>query len=177
MTLDALRRYEAKIRGLAAPEPSDGYALERIQGQRAWLERHPGLNTEGLSELRSQAIHGDYNETNLFLDGEGVCGIIDWDGTFAAPREWELMRTMHLVFAFDGPRCRTFLEAYRSEEHLDPGELDIGAQAYGIVRAHGFWLWEDIYDRGNHRLRRFLKPGGFVPVAEQWAELRASLGL
>lgn len=40
------------------------------------------------------------------------------------------------------------------------------------MRAYDLWLFREIYDRGNERVRQFVYPGEFVPIEEQWLALR-----
>ena len=57
-------------------------AVERVSAAfRACLPRLRGL--------RSQAIHGDCHASNLLVDGESVCGILDFGDMIHAPLMFE----------------------------------------------------------------------------------------
>ena len=43
------------------------------------------------------------------------------------------------------------------------------------MRAYDLWLFEEIYDTGNDRARKLLKPGGFIPIECEWKRLRPQL--
>jgi hypothetical protein len=54
--------------------------------------------------------------------------------------------------------------------------LDGAAARYAFGQAHGLWLYETIYLRGDDRPRQFLHPGTFVPFADRWRTARAEFG-
>jgi homoserine kinase type II len=172
-TLAEIKRLTARAR--ASGHPHDPVALGCLAGQRAFVESLPEGATADLSRLAFQPIHGDYTETNLFFEHGAVCAIIDWDQAYLAPPAWEVVRTLHLAFAFDATLAGPFLAAYREVRPLPGWELDCAAAAYGLMRAHDLWLYQWIYDRGDDRARRFVTERGFVPVAAQWATLRDRL--
>ncbi len=68
--------------------------------------------------------------------------------------------------------CCAFLAAYRAVLPLADAALDLAAAYYGWARAHDLWLYEAIYSDGNDRLRQFIEPGGFVPLADRWEGMR-----
>lgn len=180
-TLVGIERLEAIIRARdpegTGDDPTAAVVLARLAGRRAWIERYPATAQVDLTPLEHQVIHGDYQETNLFFESGRVRAIIDWDQTYLAPRAWEVARTLDLVCSFAPDPCRLFLGAYRAELPLPLSDLDLAVACYGLLRAHDLWLYEELYLRGNDRVRRFIRPGGFVPIAEQWARLRPSLSL
>lgn len=171
--LAAIDRHSERIRALQAPTQSDAHILNRLEGQRAWVMAHPHASTDALAHLPQQAIHGDYQETNLFFERGTVSAIIDWDQAYAAPRAWELVRTFDLVFGFGAP-CATLLASYRTHEPMPLETLDVAAQCYAALRAHDVWMYDAIYG-GNERVRAFIRPGGFVPLDAQWESLRGTL--
>ena len=173
-TFRIIDRLERILLGKRELERTDEYALRRLRGRRSWLERNQNVDIQEIQNLKFQVIHGDYNETNLFFKNEEVVAIIDWSG-YAAPRSWEILRTMHLVFDFKVEPCRMFLEAYRTEAPMGMLELDQCARCYSVSRGHSLWLFEAIYREGNDRLRRFLGPGEFVPIEKRWSQLRNGL--
>ena len=172
-TLSEITRYEALIQAFPNPEDSESYALGRLNGRREWIEKHAEETTDGLTALKHQVIHGDYQEKNVFFDERGeVVALIDWDNAWTAPPEWEIIRTLNFVMEFDPDRGRTFAEGYREFRDLDLEALDRAAWAYAVSRSHSLWLYEDIYVRGNERARRFLRPGPFKPVYDRWIPVR-----
>jgi Ser/Thr protein kinase RdoA (MazF antagonist) len=77
--LAAIERHIARIAALPARSASDEAIHERLEGQRAWIAAHPDASTDALALLPQQAIHGDYQEANLFFERGAVSAIIDWD--------------------------------------------------------------------------------------------------
>ena len=174
-TLRGIDRLERLILERTTLEQSDEYALRRLHGRRSWLERKPDTDIQEVQGLTFQVTHGDYNETNLFFEHGAVVAIIDWDQVYAAPRSWEILRTMHLVLGFEIKPCRMFLEAYRTEAPMGMPELERCAGYYSVIRGYSLWLFEAIYEEGNDRVRRFLRPGPFVPIEKRWSQLRDGL--
>jgi Ser/Thr protein kinase RdoA (MazF antagonist) len=169
--LARIARLEQIIGALPAIDLADRWVLADLVGRRVWIEGAGAARPAGLDALDQQLIHGDYQQTNLFFDRGEVCAVIDWDQTYVAPREWEVARTMHLVWNFAPEPCRAFLAAYRAMLPLTNAALDLAAIYYGWFRAHDLWLYEALYLEGNDRVRVFIEPGGFVPLAERWAAI------
>jgi Ser/Thr protein kinase RdoA (MazF antagonist) len=107
--------------------------------------------------------------------GQEVSAIIDWDKVYTAPAAWEVVRALHLMLRFDLDQSITFLKAYQEIDPLSIETLDVVIHCYGLHRAYELWLFEEIYDHGNDRLRRVMYPGKFVPVADDWAKLRPKI--
>jgi homoserine kinase type II len=149
--------------------------LVQLAERRAWLLTNAGGARVDFQNLDQQVIHGDYQQTNLFFDNGRVSAIIDWDQAYVAPRAWEVVRTLHLVFEFDPGPCHIFLDAYRAEAPLTFVELEVAAAAYSHTRAHDLWPYEAVYLEDNDRARGFLRPGHFVPLSRPWSRLRATL--
>lgn len=174
VTLDAIAHYEAVIQALPNRAPSDEYALKRLQGQRAAVERQTAGNLDELDLLPRQAIHGDYTETNLFFENGRVSAIIDWDQFYVISPAWEIVRTFDLVFRFIPRPCHTFLAAYRAIQPLTTRDLEVAARCYGLMRTHDLWMYAAIYDQGNDRVRAFMRPEGFIPIATQWEGVKTT---
>lgn len=153
----------------------DDDALAWLAGQRAWVARGPATARADFAPLPEQVIHGDYQQTNLFFQGGWVSAIIDWDQTYVAPRAWEVVRALHLVFALAPDPCRRFVAAYRAVLPLPTPDLDRTAASYALKVAHDLWLFEALYLQGNDRVRPFIPRGGFVLLADRWAALRPAL--
>lgn len=117
-----------------------------------------------------------HRTTNLFFADGKVSAIIDWDQAYTAPRAWGILRVLHYVGKLDPDFCRAFLAAYRQVLPLPQDELNAAAEVYGWLQAHNLWVYEELYLRGNARVRGFLEPHGrFVPFAESWALVITSL--
>jgi homoserine kinase type II len=175
LALQEIDRLARKIRQLKSTDSSDGWALDRLEGRRDYIHSAPGGALDAFENLAFQTTHGDYQESNLFFRNGRVSAIIDWEQAYAAPPGYEVMRMLHLALRFDPARCLRFLSAYRDRRELPLSELDICAAAYAVLRGHSLWLFEELYDKGNERMRRFMNPGPFVPVEEQWASVRDAL--
>ncbi len=171
-TLARIERVEAAIRTRPALADLDCWVLEQLRGRRDWIARSPRTGMPDLTVLAQQLIHGDYQETNLFFEGDRVVAVIDWDQTYVAPRAWELVRALDLTCAFEAERCRAFLAGYRALAPLAAAELDLAAAAYTLMRAHDLWIYEAIYIAGNDRPRRYVQPAPFVPLIDRWRVAR-----
>jgi homoserine kinase type II len=174
-TLAGIARLEVAIQARPTPDAADAAALAWLVGQRAWLLQRAAATCIDLTALEHQPIHGDYQESNLFFVRARVSAVIDWDQTYLAPRAWEVMRTLHLAFAFAPALCRPFLAAYRAVMPLPLADLDQAAAAYALKVGHDLWVFEEYYPRSNERVRRFLQPGGFASPATDWERLRLLL--
>jgi Ser/Thr protein kinase RdoA (MazF antagonist) len=172
-TLAQMDRLQSAIRAGAGTDPLAAAVLSRLAGQRAHVEALPETVHLDFGTLEEQVLHGDYQESNLFFAAGQVSGIIDWDQTCLAPRAWEIVRTLDLVFGFDSARCHAFLTAYRAERPLALKDLDVAVAAYDVATSHNLWVYKARYFEGNERVVRFLRDAGpFVPVAERWAQAR-----
>jgi homoserine kinase type II len=176
-TIVAIEQWIARIQSLPSQHATDLHALKRLQGQRAWIERHPTAQSHVIESLPQQVIHGDYTETNLFFTDNHISGIIDWDQAYGAARAWELIRTIDIVFRFQPAASRAFLHAYTACYPLASEDLDIAAYAYATLRAHDLWMYDALYLQANQRIRQFIGSVGFVPRDDQWQVLRAHLTL
>jgi Ser/Thr protein kinase RdoA (MazF antagonist) len=175
-TLASIDTIEAAIRSQFHIDDDDRQVLSRLAERRAWLMTTPPINTEEFSQLEQQVIHGDYQETNLFFEGGQISAIIDWDQSYVAPRAWEIVRTLHYAFKLEPAACHTFLHAYRRVLPLTTTELDVAAIAYGWKRGHDLWHYEELYLKGNQRVRAFFQSkGAFIPFEEKWKKLQHSL--
>lgn len=174
-TLATMESLVQTIRSLPARNAEDEEALASLVERQEWLTTASPVNFEELLALEQQVIHGDYQETNLFFEDNRVSTVIDWDQAYAAPRAWEVVRTLHYVCQLEKTACRAFLAAYRRVFPLSASDLEIAAAAYGWMRAHDTWQYKALYLDGNQRIRAFLEPGPFIPFAQKWAKLRVSL--
>ena len=173
-TLSGIERLETIIRARPHHNSADVAALSWLDGQRAWLVRSSDADPIDLAALEQQIIHGDFQDANLFFAPGRVSAIIDWDQTYVAPRAWEVVRVMHLSFAFAPALCLPFLAAYRARLPLSLGDLDLAVAAYTQKMGHHLWIYEEYYLHNNERVRQFFQSGGFVSPSDQWRALRPS---
>jgi Ser/Thr protein kinase RdoA (MazF antagonist) len=166
-TLALIERYLELAHG-------DTLLMRHLEGQRHHLQANEGP-AEGLESLPQQVIHGDFTETNLFFADGAVSAIIDWENNYVAPRAWEVVRTLDLVFGFDPALCAAFATGYGERARLRLAELDRAAAAYGQMRAHDLWIFDAILVRGDRRPRRFINHAGFLPIQPRWQALRPHL--
>ncbi|HEY8598649.1 MAG TPA: phosphotransferase [Thermomicrobiales bacterium] len=174
-TLATITHLEQVIRRRDGTDPRDRLALARLDSRRIWLEQHDTGPRIDPTIFNEQLIHGDYQETNLFFGDDQVCAVIDWDQTYLASRAWEIMRVLDFVYAFRPEPCALFLTAYRATQQLTLEELDRAAMTYSHKQAHNLWVYEAYYLEDNERVGQFITPGGFIPPAERWAQLRPHL--
>lgn len=180
-----LRRIDDLVRIVTEKEPDareTPIVLERMAARRKWIESGPEDLADELAALPFQAIHGDYNETNLIFRSDAdadtgcrVVGLIDWDSVGAAHRLWEIVRTLALVYKFDVEEGAAFVRAYNEVWPFDVEELDLVLRAFGHIRGHSLWIYQAVYLEGNDEIREYITPGGFTPHVEQWAPLRDHL--
>lgn len=154
-------------------DPFHAFVLQRLAAKRDALLQLPADAVIDFDALPQQVIHGDYQQGNLFFAGGRVSAVIDWDQTYVAPPAWEVLRSMHLNFAFAPATSLPFLAAFQGELPLTLGELDEAARLYDIKVCHDLWLYETFYLEGNERVRPFLRAARDTPVALAWAGLRA----
>lgn len=174
-TIAKLAWYERHIAQAPDPQGTNQAALRRLADQRRWIETHPLRPMAALDSLPQHVIHGDFTESNLFFQGSVVSAIIDWDKTYRAAREWEIIRTLDLVFGFAPPAACAFLQAYSTLMPLVLDHLELAAQWYGVMRAHDVWMYDEIYRRQNDRIRQFLGQHGFVDPYAAWQHLKPHL--
>jgi aminoglycoside phosphotransferase (APT) family kinase protein len=110
----------------------------------------------------------------LFAGGR-LAAILDWESTHVGPRLFELLRAMDLMLDLDPAACRLFLAAFDAAWPLDRADLELAAAQWGWFRAHNLWFYETLYREGNERVRRFLRPGGFVPFEVRWQAVMKEL--
>ena len=174
-TLSNIDRLIKKITAITSPTPTDKHALHRLTTRREWLHTQTTQQKNTLQTLPFQAIHGDYQETNLFFQNKQISAIIDWDQSYTAPTTWEIARTLHIVLHFQPTPCITFLKAYQQTHPLSLKDLDTTTHAYALSRTHSLWLYEEVYDQANNRVRQFITPGPFRPLIEDWTTLKAQI--
>jgi len=162
-TLHGIERLIAHIAARPVHEPVDGAVMTSLVGRRRWLQERAPAAPPNLEALEHQVIHGDYQDTNLFWHAATIGAVIDWDQAYSAPRAWEVVRTLDLVFSFEPTASRVFLDGYRRQLPLSADKLDTAATAYGLMRAHDLWMYEAYYVDGNHRLGQFVSGDLFVP--------------
>lgn len=171
----AIDAIETAIRAQKHISEEDQQALSQLAERRDGLMKARPADEKAFLTIKQQVIHGDYQETNLFFEGNRVSAAIDWDQAYVAPRAWEVVRTLHYVFQLEEAACHAFLNAYRQEIPLPFTELDVVAATYEWIKAHDLWHYSALYLEGNQRVRRFLQPEPFFLFAKQWAILRNSL--
>ncbi len=142
--------------------------LAHVQQQRQYIEWASPARPDALLTLPQQVIHGDMQLNNVLFRGQQISGVIGWDQAYVAPRAWEVMRAIHLIFDFARKPAESFLAAYRALLPLPTEELDQAAIWYSHLRAHDFWLFRGVL-AGNTALLALLPPKGFTPLIERWA--------
>jgi len=160
------------------PEPGEQeeWAADRLRSRIDWIEAHAGQLDRPPEPASVQPTHGDYQEANLFFDGDStVTAVIDWDKAEPADPARELVRAMALAFGLDPALCVAFLAGYRSRRALPMAALDAAAAVYSHDRLHDTWLYDAIYRRRDDRPRAFLQPGAFHPFTDRWAAVRPAL--
>jgi len=153
----------------------DLWARQHLESKARWLQTATAPVWRPVPADAVQMGHGDYQETNLFFIDDDVADVIDWDKAEACWPVDEVVRTLDLSLRLRPALCAAMVDGYRSVRGLSFDVLDHSAANYGHQRVHSHWLYEGIYERADDRLRTFLKPGPFVPIADQWKALRSRL--
>jgi Ser/Thr protein kinase RdoA (MazF antagonist) len=122
-----------------------------------------------------QLVHGDYQHTNLFFDGDSVVAVIDWDKAESRCPTQEIVRALDLSLHMDPALCRPFVEGYRQIRPLDPQTLDSAAAIYDFETRHGLWVHDLVYLHNDDRVRQFLERPPFIPYSDRWQKVRDSL--
>lgn len=157
---------DARLRGLAAATAGEEWLAEEVGARRRWLHWRPEEPPAPGEQV--QVIHGDYQLTNLFFDGDALSCVIDWDKARPEWPAWEVVRTLDYAMGLDPSRGTAFIDGYRSVRSLPPDELRGAAARWGHHTAHGVWLYEEAYLRGNARAVSFIGKRPWVPFIERW---------
>ena len=163
-----LERIHAAIGALPALDPTDRWALERVQQQRAWLADSACAHAYRPA-YPNQVLHGDYQSSNLFFTGSEVTGVIDWDVPMCLPRAFELVRACFFLCQMQPELCAALVFGYRALTPLSAAELADGAHAWGVFADHHVWPLEETYLHDNRAAARFIWHRPFRPFAEEWA--------
>ena len=162
-----------RVRALDEDAKRRRWAQERLESHAAWLSSGAASDVPPVPDEPVQFVHGDYHEGNVFFADGHVASVIDWD---RAGPNWpaiDAVRALDLALDVNPGLCAPFLDGYRSRRELPTEVLDAAADCYSFYSAHDLWLYETLYIAGDNRVRRFLRPGPFVPFAESWAVARA----
>ena len=156
----------------------DHCALERLRSRGDWLKGRPEAALSRPDELWSerQAIHGDYQESNLFFSGANVVAVIDWDQAKLASPALEVLRSMDLALKLNPRLADAFLRGYRCHRDMTRDDLEAAARSMAFHRAHDLWLYKTVYLEGDSRPQRFISSGAYVPFMEKWRPFTESLG-
>jgi len=164
-----------RIDEIPLPTEEDVWAREHLESKARWLATRPLPALQPVPVESIQLVHGDYLHTNLFFAGTRVSAVIDWD---KAETRWpidEMIRNFDLSLEMQPELCAAMIDGYRSVRPVHLADLDRSANNWNLDMVSSHWLLEGIYLRNNDRLRAHLKPGPFVPFADQWEQLRSHL--
>lgn len=151
-------------------DETDGWALERVRAQRAWLG-DVACRHEYEPSGPTQVTHGDYQDANLFFDDSGVSGVIDWELAAFMPPAFELARAASFMFRLERARTHAFVASYREQRPLSDDELADGARAWGAFADHHVWPVEEVYLNENDAARRYIPHAPFRPFEQAWADV------
>nr|WP_272956180.1 phosphotransferase [Actinopolymorpha rutila] len=156
----------------------DAWALDRLRSKMTWLASDGArLALPEAPAGAARLTHGDYQETNVFFSEATaadvrVVAVIDWDKAEVRWPPEEILRALHYSLLLAPDLCSAFVDGYRSVSPLAIDDLDLAADIRTVDDVHSTWLPEEIYLRGNDRVRQFVRPGPFVPFNRHWRELR-----
>lgn len=169
--LDGLRGLIGRI---APRVESDDWAEQELQGRIEWIRRHGMPRPVPEPEHWMQPIHGDYQDSNVFLGADCagrdvVCAVIDWDKAQVASRMFEVVRASAYSFEWRAELISAFLDGYREQLDLDEPALATAVWNFHVRDLHGgTWIPSMLYEHRDERVRPLLAPGGFVPVLDRW---------
>lgn len=171
----SIERLLHEIEQLTEPTEQDRWAEDLLRSKARWLREVPPPSWQSPPVEQLQLVHGDYQDANLFFDADGqVVDVIDWDKTGPGWPPAEAVRAMDHALGMQPQLCGEFIAGYRAVRPLSDEDLELAASNWHFSRVHDHWVLEGIYLRGDDRLRIFLEPGGFVPFAETWRQVRDS---
>lgn len=149
-------------------------ALIHLWSRAKWLESSV-LAAPADNAGPAQLVHGDYQHTNLFFDGDQVSSVIDWDKSRPEPPSLEVVRAMHYGLGVDPDRCAAFIDGYRRDREMPVETLLAAARIWGYHDAHNLWAFEQCYLRQDPRALRRFEPEPFVPFTTLWERASALL--
>jgi Ser/Thr protein kinase RdoA (MazF antagonist) len=158
----------------------DTWMLDRLRSRMTWLASEGArLPLPEAPSDAAQLTHGDYQETNVFFAGTTtdvrVVVVIDWDKAEVRWPAEEILRALDYSLLLAPELCAAFVDGYRSVSPLAIDDLDLAADIRTLDGVYSTWLPEEIYLRGNDRVRQFVRPGPFVPFNRRWHDLRRVL--
>lgn len=161
------------IEALPNPGLDEDAALRWLQGQRDWLGTRGDEAAPPVAD--GQTVHGDYHDANVVFRADAVAGVLDWDSAGLGDPLKEVIRAMHLSFRLEPSRCRAFVTGYRSCGSASPQALDAAAARYAFHRDRSVWFFDELYRRGNERLRPLINRSPFTPFQASWDSMRGHL--
>lgn len=144
---------------LAARQPA---FAEGIRERLRLLEEGNAQPPRAFESLPLQLCHGDFHDKQVIFAPQSPepLAVTDWEMAAARPRTWELVRS--LVFArLDGRRTLdAFCAGYRKHVRIPRDEAEMGVELWWQGRLHETWALEELFLKGNQRVRQFV-PDGF----------------
>lgn len=135
----------------------DKSVLEKIKLQTQIIKKSD-LKFSNLSLKKDTLCHGDYQDGNIFLSADGqVQWIFDLEKCEMAPRIYEVLRAIDLMFLDvdfslkNLSDVKIFIQAYHKDYPLASQEIIDGCLARFIKQAHGLWIEQEYYLRGDSR--------------------------
>lgn len=174
-TIANIEELETVILAKDVRDDVDQQALHQLRMRKQYLLHADDVDLSKLEALPVQALHGDYQETNLFFQNGTVSSIIDWDQACAAPRSWEVIRTLYYVFGLSIDPCKRFLESYREVYPISMEVLILTANIYAWVQANNLWMWRAYYLDHNQSLRQLLGTSDSHLFEARWTKLIQAL--
>lgn len=160
-----LAKAQALIEIIENKNPKDDFdasMLEDIQMRKGLME----ANTIVLEDLNlgdNHLIHGDYSNTNVFFNAQDeVSEVFDFEKTIHAPRVFELIRSLMMMF-FEGgvdvkniEKAKLYLRSYGAVYPIGDDMLRTGLKLYYLRMIHSLWIPSEHYIKNNHRVDEFL---------------------
>jgi len=140
----------------------DKLALEDFEMRKLLIASNT-VNFEDLNLKNDHLIHGDYHTQNVFFnDHDRVSSVFDFEKTEYAPRMFELIRSLILVFFNNGfdpenvPKAKLYLHSYSNIYPTSKETLRVGLQLYYLKMLHNCWVQEEHFLKKNYRADQFL---------------------
>jgi homoserine kinase type II len=168
--VERLNVVERALLERGARDDTDVWALRRLRAQRLWLADVACVQSYEPC-CPAQVIHGDYQNANLFFEGDAISAVIDWEQAAIMPRAYEVARACGFMFQLEPGLSRVFIDAYAAVSGLTQAELADGARAWGCFADHHVWPIEEVYLHGNERARHYIPHVPFQPFLNAWSEI------
>lgn len=179
---ESLRTVSSLIE-IAKSRAAEPWMMAALELHRDLLEVATIQPFEHFSSLPVQLVHGDFHDQQVLFGPAGdVVLVADWELFQAAPRAWELLRSLDFSAVLDSPLMVDYLAGYRQHIQLSRAEAELAVEWWLQNRLIGAWTWHAFFREGNERvadllpstaaqMRQLATPGWRESVSERFVWL------